>query len=367
MAATAQVRGISRVLEKLEKSVKDGNFYEAHQMYRTLYFRYLGQKKYKELKDMLYNGSLLFLEHDQQLSGADLAILLVDALEKSEENDYMTKLSASTPERDTFLAHAIRWSSKGSTHGHPTLHRVISVFNTMVVYKLNRNCCSLSIALVYWEEKNYAQARHHFIYSQDGKSCAKLLIEFHMTQGFKGEADLFVAQAVLQYLCLKNKNTANQTFASYTEQHPRIRRSGPPYLFPLLNFIWFCFRLLRGNSQIFISISAQPFLKIIQKIQTFAVLCEQYEPSIKRDPCYVQYLDKIGQIFFGVQPPRQERSGGLFGNFFESFLGSLDDDSDEETSQQQMPSHRSATTHQAPSTSSRIGGTGRVVENQDLD
>lgn len=32
-------RGVSRVLEKLEKSVKDGNFYEAHQMYRTLYFR----------------------------------------------------------------------------------------------------------------------------------------------------------------------------------------------------------------------------------------------------------------------------------------------------------------------------------------
>nr|CAH7756805.1 unnamed protein product [Callosobruchus chinensis] len=291
---------------------------------------------------MLYNGSLLFLEHDQQLSGADLAILLVYALEKSEDNDYMTwayklseifsKLSASTPERDTFLAHAIRWSSKGSTHGHPILHR--------------------SIALVFWEEKNYAQARHHFIYSQDGKSCAKLLIEFHMTQGFKGEADLFIAQAVLQYLCLKNKNTANQTFASYTEQHPRIRRSGPPYLFPLLNFIWFLLQAIDS-----------------QKIQTFAVLCEQYEPSIKRDPCYVQYLDKIGQIFFGLQPPRQERSGGLFGNFFESFLGSLDDDSDEETPQQQVPSHRSSTAHQTPSTSTstRAGVTGRVMENQDLD
>ncbi|CAH1982092.1 unnamed protein product [Acanthoscelides obtectus] len=338
MAATAQVRGISRVLEKLEKSVKDGNFYEAHQMYRTLYFRYLGQKKYKELKDMLYNGALLFLEHDQQLSGADLAILLVDVLEKSEENDYVTwasklskvfgRLSSLTPERDTFLAHAIRWSSKGSTHGHPVFHR--------------------SIALVYWEEKNYAQARHHFIYSQDGKSCAKLLIEFHMKQGFKGEADLFIAQAVLQYLCLKNKNTANQTFTSYTEQHPRIRRTSPPYLFPLLNFIWFLLKAIES-----------------QKLQTFAVLCEQYEPSIKRDPCYIQYLDKIGQIFFGLQPPRQERSGGLFGNIFESFLGSLEDDSDDEPVHQQ----RSTASHQTPSTStsSRQSATERLVENQDLD
>ncbi|VEN52074.1 unnamed protein product [Callosobruchus maculatus] len=293
---------------------------------------------------MLYNGSLLFLEHDQQLSGADLAILLVDVLEKSEANEsedfiwayklskIFSKLSASTPERDTFLAHAIRWSSKGSTYNDHVLHR--------------------GIAMAFWEEKNYAQARHHFICSSDGKSCAKLLIEFHMTQGFKGEADLFIAQAVLQYLCLKNKKTANQTFASYTEQHPRIRRSGPPYLFPLLNFIWFLLQAIES-----------------QKIQTFAVLCEQYEPSIKRDPCYVQYLDKIGQIFFGLQPPRQERSGGLFGNFFESFLGSLDDDSDEETAQQQVPSPRSTNAHQAPSTStsSRAGVTGRVVENQDLD
>lgn len=33
-------RGVSRVLQKLEKSVTDGDYYEAHQMYRTLYFRY---------------------------------------------------------------------------------------------------------------------------------------------------------------------------------------------------------------------------------------------------------------------------------------------------------------------------------------
>lgn len=31
--------GVERVLGKLEASVKNGNYYEAHQMYRTLYFR----------------------------------------------------------------------------------------------------------------------------------------------------------------------------------------------------------------------------------------------------------------------------------------------------------------------------------------
>lgn len=96
-----------------------------------------------------------------------------------------------------------------------------------------------NIAQVYWNEKNYVQAKHHFLHSKDGLGCAKLLIEFHTTQGFRCEADLFIAQTVLQFLCLRNKNTANQTFANYTQYHPNIKKAGPPYLLPLLNFIWF--------------------------------------------------------------------------------------------------------------------------------
>jgi len=33
--------GVQRVLSKCQKCVESGNFYEAHQMYRTLYFRYV--------------------------------------------------------------------------------------------------------------------------------------------------------------------------------------------------------------------------------------------------------------------------------------------------------------------------------------
>ena len=35
------VRGVSRVLAKLQRSIEAGNYYEAHQMYKTLYFRYV--------------------------------------------------------------------------------------------------------------------------------------------------------------------------------------------------------------------------------------------------------------------------------------------------------------------------------------
>ena len=39
MASARTGPGAERVLLKLRKSIEDENYYEAHQMYRTLYFR----------------------------------------------------------------------------------------------------------------------------------------------------------------------------------------------------------------------------------------------------------------------------------------------------------------------------------------
>lgn len=36
--------GIQRVLQKLNKSIEEGSYYEAHQMIRTIYFRFVGAK-----------------------------------------------------------------------------------------------------------------------------------------------------------------------------------------------------------------------------------------------------------------------------------------------------------------------------------
>lgn len=73
--------------------------------------------------------------------------------------------------------------------------------------------------------------------------CAAMLVELHNLKGYPSEIDLFIAQAVLQYLCLQNKKTAAVAFSSYTTQHPNIK-TGPPYLLPLLNFIWFLLKAI---------------------------------------------------------------------------------------------------------------------------
>lgn len=49
-------------------------------------------------------------------------------------------------------------------------------------------------------EKDYTSARQHFVHCCEGETYATFLIEYHVTAGFPGEIDLFVSQAVLQYV-----------------------------------------------------------------------------------------------------------------------------------------------------------------------
>jgi len=306
-----KVHGVQRLLGKLESAVKNGNYYEAHQLYRTLYFRYLTQKKYTELLELLFEGSnLLLRQRDQQTSGADLANLLVDVLVKSEtepSEEYFSKLAQllsmirpEVAEREVLLGNALRWSSRSHANGHPSLHQ--------------------AVAHIFWREKNYVLARYHFLHSRDGAGFATMLVELHRTRGFSTEVDLFIAQVVLQYLCLQNKQTASMAFNSYTTQHPAIDK-GPPYILPLLNFIFFLLKTVESG-----------------KLAAFTVLCEQYQQSIRRDPSYPEYLDKIAQIFFGVPPPRKHQRGGLLGNLLQSLVNGLGDQFDSDDDESPRPS-----------------------------
>jgi len=304
-------RGVERVLAKCEACIADGNYYEAHQMFRTVYFRYNGQRKYTEAADLLYKGALILLQHNQHSSGADLSMLLLDVLSNmnspvtensiAKVTDLFQKMDPECPERYPYLSKAIGWSrkvEKEHKRGHPDLHQ--------------------RFGFVFWEERNYTQARYHYLHSRDGEGCAQMLMEFQTSHGFPSEVDMFITQAVLQYLCLQNKTTANLCFEIYTQKHPKID-NGPPYRLPLLNFIWLLLVALEGG-----------------KLAVFTVLCEKYTASINRDPNYKEYLDQIGQLFFGVPPP-QRTPQGLFGGLLQSMLGGEDDEEGSNTAEMASP------------------------------
>ena len=46
-------RGVQRILDKLKRSIEDKNYYEAHQMYRTLYFRSDTKPEHADIKNLI--------------------------------------------------------------------------------------------------------------------------------------------------------------------------------------------------------------------------------------------------------------------------------------------------------------------------
>uniref|UniRef100_A0A1A8B8C9 Golgi to ER traffic protein 4 homolog n=2 Tax=Nothobranchius TaxID=28779 RepID=A0A1A8B8C9_NOTFU len=273
--------------------------------------RYMSQGKHAEARELMYNGALLFFSYNQQNSAADLSMLVLEVLEKSDTKvedemlECLAKLFSlmdpNSPERVAFVSRALKWSTGGSSKlGHPKFHQLLAV--------------------ILWKEQNYSESRYHFLHSSDGEGCAQMLVEYSSSRGYRTEVDMFVAQAVLQFLCLKNKSSASVVFSTYTDKHPSIEK-GPPFVQPLLNFIWFLLLAVDGG-----------------KLTVFTVLCEQYQPSLKRDPMYNEYLDRIGQLFFGVPPKQSPSYGGLLGNLLNSLMGSgEEEDGAEEAHEDSSP------------------------------
>lgn len=296
-------------------SLEKGNYYEAHQMYRTLYFRYTGQKKFQEALALLFEGSLKFLEFDQRPIAADLGILLVDTLEKAGDtikDDYkkwienlgllIKNIGANVVERDTLIAKTVKWASTRQTTPEE--------FQFLV---------HQTIALALWDEGNLELAKHHFLLSRNGVDFGKMLIQFS-AKGYSGEVDLFISHTVLQQLCLKRKETAVETFDTYTKYHPKIACTEPPFNLPLLNFVYFLLKAIDTG-----------------KLAMFKTLCDVYKSSIARDAAYEKYLQKIGVIYFGA-PQQQDRigAGGFLGDFINQLLEGMgnDDDNDDDNGSQ---------------------------------
>jgi golgi to ER traffic protein 4 len=338
MASVEGGRGVAKLLTKISQSLEEKKFYEgalfcenvwnfnktyshivflAHQIYRTIYFRYSKQEKFKELAELLFDGAVKLIAEREFQSGADLSLLLIEILQKCKYKDgefenWMSKVAKiiesidqNVVERDTLIVRAIKWSCEGNqdnpNQGHPLMHR--------------------HIAQIMSKEKNYEQARSHYLLSKDGQGCANVLIQISLT-AYKSEIDLVIVQSVLNLLVLKEISTAKDTFDSYTNQHPSIRTSNPPYKTPLLNFLYFLLHLIDDP-----------------KLQSFTSLCELYKPALARDPEYDRQLKQIGVSYFGAKPPRQQTGGGLFGGLFNQLFQELEnDDIDDDDDLEPQPS-----------------------------
>jgi len=280
-------KGISNVVKKLEASVQEGNLYEAQQMYKTLYFRYMTGNKYDEAKQLLISGCMTMLSLAHHNEGTELGLLLLKVYKESQTkftqeslekilNIISLHVKDNSDLNETFIKAAITWSIEFGEfkEGAPEIHNMLTTH--------------------YNNEHDYGKAQKHFIRGNQPEQFSRVLVTWAKSV-YPSERDLIIARVVFQYLCLANLKDANIVFENFLKQQPSFPET------PLINFLRFLLITLQRD--------AYPL---------FEKLRQKYRPSIDRDPSFQQYLNHIALVFFKVRP-----SGGMnsFGDLIKSMLG----------------------------------------------
>ncbi|KAG0226526.1 hypothetical protein BGW42_003595 [Actinomortierella wolfii] len=279
----AAAKGTARVLKKLEKSVQDGNYYEAHQMYRTVANRYVKSHTYDEAIELLYSGAMLLLKKEQFGSGTDLATYVVEVYT-------LAKVPVTDQSRDRIFDMA-------DLMGKEVTQRKKFLQNAIRHHYLG---------LKFWKEKDYAQAEAHLLVgTQESAEALGLALFEWSEQEPKHDKGAYLLRGVQQVLAMKNLRDANTVFQTFIELLPASYKAGeakladgvatsstvrsiPTYRSSLINFT----QLLLMACQ-----TGNPVL--------YKQLAAKYKPVLAIDENFGALMVTIGELFFDVHAPRQ--------------------------------------------------------------
>ncbi|KAF0689536.1 Aste57867_19039 [Aphanomyces stellatus] len=276
-------RGAASVAEKLEERLKQGDYYGALQMYKTLYSRYAAAGDHMKAIELAQTAAVQLANHEQWTAAREMGCLMLDlygnnAFVVDETNKARVKVISDAfqnkcpKEESEFLKQAVKWSKTHGARqrGDPELQ--------------------LWLARVYTIEQDFTNANNHFLHAEAPAELAAMLVS-HANQGYASEADLFVARAVLQLAALENLRDANVVLTEFLAKKPLDT--------PLINFVKFLLRTLEKRD-------ALPLFQLLQ---------ERYAYALSRDPSFRTFLQLIGQKYYGVQPPQSALSSlmSMFG------------------------------------------------------
>lgn len=308
-------------IDKLDNVMKEGNYYGAQQMFKSISARYVSTERYTDALDLLQFGACAQLENDQVTCGGELAVLFVETLVKGKisfdddtidrvrkiykkfpkgtvpqhlelaDDDDMQKVTEALTAAKTrveacssFLKAAIKWSSEFGAHkyGSPEFHDMLAEY-------------------IYSEspEVDMGKVSFHFVRGKNPKKFVSTLINF-MGKCYPGEDDLAIARAVLMYLSLGNLRDANYIIDELKKQVNSNEIEFPDS--ELMQFISYLLLTLQRDA-----------------FPLFHRLRQCFKPSIDRDPTFNELLDEIAQKFYGVQ--RQSSLQGMLGDFFKMMGG----------------------------------------------
>ncbi|KAI8850594.1 hypothetical protein BC829DRAFT_374361, partial [Chytridium lagenaria] len=292
--------GVQKVLDKLKKSVEDGNYYEAHQMYHSVCQRHLKQKKTADAVALLHSGATSLLTHKQIGSGSDLALRMVDIfISESEPINDVNKskileifqafpLDDSNYLRD-FIRGVTRWTAKVGqcSVGDPQLHH--------------------AFGSRFFREKLYFDAEFHFLYGtlDSAKSAGKMAFEWSQV-GYAEDGGYFLARVALGYLAQKRLKCAYLCLESFTQS---VSDGNPSLIKEKLPF-----RSILDAKTIELPVYGYPLANFVQlliysiqreAVDQFTLLRAEYRQSLNMDSYLYELLDRIADVWFGLGPKKQ--------------------------------------------------------------
>jgi len=315
-------RGVSRIEQRLKSKIDSGDFYEAHQMYRTIASRYKTAKKIGDALALTHDGAIVLYEKDQNGSASDLGLLFCSMLDEATElsskiiglikglhRRTIEKLDEEQPERDQFEKRILQRSIdlSGEKYGCPEV-RLAFAQNYFDCIRVTNDSKSGTRMLV--------NARGHFQFSNDGHQIAQFLVAYSKF-GAEHEVEYFCCQMVLQLLHRKTPETANSFFQHFCSLHPTLKGQSLPFSYPLINFTHFLLSSIKDINA-----------------EAFSYLKSAYEPLlVAPDPSLRFYCDEIGEIYFGIRRKKaQNRDGGLFG-MIQNMMGGMSNGDSEDDSE----------------------------------
>jgi hypothetical protein len=256
----------------IEEHIAKGAYYEALQLYRTLYARSIVKEaKHAALIGELEKGAGTMLRAGESNCAIELLELLFTAYDKAhvapsdERVAALQQLFEQLPPHkytdnkcQALLKHVAAWSKAPQCeHGAPALHNLF--------------------ARKFADAADLMQANAHYLRGNDAAAHVALIRRW-ADEAAPSERDLLFARAVLQALCFDQLYAASELHAAALAD-ARIADS------PLTHAIGFVVSCCERD--------AGPL---------FTELRSRYAGSFARDPAFAQYLDAVGKRFFAIQP-----------------------------------------------------------------
>ncbi|KFH05118.1 putative edge expressed protein [Toxoplasma gondii VAND] len=288
-----------RVQASVDRKIDNGDLYDAHQLVRTLFFRFMAKRETLQAVELCRLYGLRFAGLDQEALAVDLGMNMLTALEASGTEEEET--APSEPQLDQiielfnacaaagdkkgvdkykFINRALKWSrTPQAPFGHVRLHR--------------------AAADAYWKERRYGLCQGHLIYCRDPEALSQMLKEWQAT-GYLSERPFFWLRLVLVLLCLRDTETAEKLLDSSGENWTSFEVPAPLQLAYLL----VCACKYKSG-------------------KLFDLLKQKYHLVLRRDPTFAKYMDEIEKRAIGrIQRP----STGLASLFSSLMAGLTADD-----------------------------------------